>query len=300
MEVLVLGYGHAGKAYIAALERVAPNCKIFVTDIGPDVFVPERYLSPGRRKPEKFDLVIIATPPNSHLEGVQQTLELSDLIIVEKPIAIDPAEHTEILNLAAHRKNIYFSFHASFGQEFELLSDRISLMEFESLRLSHLFCDPYSGLNKQHLGGPFWDSIYNVVSVFLSIVVEPIEIENISILIDEKEKFIASVEYSFASTPRSINQFIEINWSTPFNLKISQLETSDACFHINHSSQAVTRCDGLEHSSLPFKHGRLIDHYSGVVKDALTNGCSDCHLAFANRISDVVFAISAERHGSKH
>ncbi len=133
----------------------------------------------------------------------------------------------------------------------------------------------------------------------MSIVVKPVEIEKISILIDEKERFVASIEYSFASMPQSIDQFIEINWSTPFNLKISQLEAGDTCLHINHSSQAITRCDGLEHSSLPFDQGRLIDHYGGVVKDALTNGCSESHLAFTNRISDIVFAISAERHGSE-
>ena len=43
MEICIIGFGHAGKAYTEAFKGVINEAKISIIDTDPTVFIPEHY-----------------------------------------------------------------------------------------------------------------------------------------------------------------------------------------------------------------------------------------------------------------
>ena len=299
MKALIIGFGHAGKAYTAALEATFNDIQIHIEDNNPLIEIPDKYLFFEKNKELFYDLAIVATPPDSHYEVMLELSKKSNLVIVEKPIAISWSVHQKILKFASENDGIYFSFHAAFGKELSILPSPILWQSSFKNRVSHLFCDPYLNFNKGHLGGPFWDSIYNIICIFLKICKDPMMVVDINILSDTQDCFEAKLEYQILSSKSKVEQFISIRWDTPFNLKTTQIEYERESININHTSQAITDLSGLNHKNIPFEVDRLVDHYKAVLYDALSLKSFKLNLSYAQNIADIVWKLEEARGKNK-
>lgn len=300
MKALIIGFGHAGKAYTAALEATFNDIQIHIEDNNPLTEIPNKYVFFEKNKQLFYDIAIVATPPSTHLVVMKKVYTRSKLVIIEKPIAIDRSDHNEILQFANENPGVYFSFHAAFGKELSILPISNLCQNSTIINMAHLFCDPYSKLEKQHLGGPFWDSIYNILSIFLRIFNEKLRVLDIQILRDTKFTFEAKVEYQSSTLKRNINQFITIRWDTPLNLKVSQIKSEGLGLNINHTDQSVTNLNGTNHESVIFVFDRLVEHYSAVLLDALKPKMREDNLKFANDIAEIVWQIETRRRNYKY
>jgi len=151
MKALIIGFGHAGKAYTAALEATFNDIQIHIEDNNPRTEIPDKYVFFEKNKQLFYDIAIVATPPSTHLVVMKKVYTRSKLVIIEKPIAIDRSDHNEILQFANENPGVYFSFHAAFGKELSILPISNLCQNSTIINMAHLFCDPYSKLEKQHL-----------------------------------------------------------------------------------------------------------------------------------------------------
>ena len=194
MEICIIGFGHAGKAYTEAFKGVINEAKISIIDTDPTVFIPEHYSKLDDISGLIFDVIVIATPPKTHLNVLASILNHARRIIIEKPICIEISQYEEIMLLARKSNKIYFAFHALFGKELSLIDFATATSAARSIEVSHIFFDPYNQAGKDALGGAFWDSIYNVVSVFYAFFDDYLSVESIAITVDRFDHFEASID----------------------------------------------------------------------------------------------------------
>ncbi|OOE31988.1 hypothetical protein BZG04_15880, partial [Salinivibrio kushneri] len=240
----------------------------------------------------EYDLTIIATPPSSHLFILRQFLSRSKKVIIEKPAAVSYQEYREILALA-NESNIFFSLHAYYGKELHLVRESDVELVNSMKHISQFFSDPYGG-NKKHLGGPFWDSIYNVLSVFDHLLQGDYSLLDVSDIENCDRYFIARCVYQThmsTNSPSLLTQYINIHWDKNINIKVSQVVSNGGVKTIDHTAQSVYDINGKDLSSLPFVNDRLSEHYAGVIEDIIKSSNNKKNLSRFARISDVVWKI---------
>lgn len=293
MKVLICGFGHAGKAYFAAVQNSCPSAEITVYDS--NSYVVENVncdsLTSLTELKDPFDLGIVATPPESHYEVLNLIHSVCKKTIVEKPVATTEADYRNISSIS-EISDVYFSFHAYFGKELTLMP-RDKINRASNVQVSHLFSDPY-GTSKAHLGGPFWDSIYNVISVFVNVFELDLKISRINILVDSKQSFKAVLTYS-CEQQIAVKQNISIDWGLNLNLKVSQFIIDEETFTLNHSQQSGYSADGLTSSVIPFELDRLSEHYRSVVQDVLDADSNSKNKQVEHKISRIVWEIERAR-----
>ena len=298
MRFLISGFGHAGKAYASAIEARFNQPEIYIKDINSSVIIPKGYIRVGDHGVDFYDVAIIATPPGAHLQALRSIIGCSKLVIVEKPIAIEQREYYQIMQLAAINANVYFSFHAFFGKELMLRNFVKEVCDSESVHFSHVFFDPYLGEDRSHLGGPFWDSIYNVVSIFHKLSQDSVSVESVVLGKDSFNVFEAKITYRLGVTLKVVTQDISIRWDMPVNLKVTQLNLDYAAYSINHSTQSVSDVSGLDHRCVDFESSRLEDHYGSVVEDALSERSIEKNSKISEVLSEIVWKIMGSRKRS--
>ena len=164
MKILICGFGHAGRAYAQAINSIDCSHQVYIYDLNENLVIPSWAIKIKDLASTRFDIGIVATPPDSHLSVLESIILQCSKVIIEKPIATDKEKYNKIIELASHYQ-VFFSLHAYFGKEMLLLPDLEEFKFKQNFSISHFFSDPYSN-EKENLGGPFWDSIYNVISVF--------------------------------------------------------------------------------------------------------------------------------------
>lgn len=237
-----------------------------------------------------IDLLIIATPPNSHLNLVKKVHGFSRRIILEKPFATSENEIYEIMELAKFGK-IFFSIHAMHGKEIELAREELGKNKLKNdLSITQLFYDPYYNNQSQNLGGPFWDSIFNALGIIYAIFnkIEIIDIKNIK----------NSEKYFFMSCRIKTKDFkidydFKIDWSLNINLKISEITSQRRRngLLINHSQQSVTNFLTNNTKCISFDGSRLSSHYKSVITDCLEENHLSENFIMAKYISNLVIKI---------
>ena len=78
-------------------------------------------------------------------------------------------------------------------------------------------------------------------------------------------------------------------------MKVSQIRADDAGYIVNHSMQSIAKIDGIGHDFLPFQNGRLVDHYSGVVEDALSSDTLNENNERATNFSKIIWELDDAR-----
>lgn len=288
MKFLICGFGHAGNAYAQAIHSILAEHQVFIFDLNPVVEIPAWANRVDDINTPEYDIGIVATPPASHLKTLEAIVNNCQKVIIEKPLATNKEEHKEILRLAESGV-VYFSLHAYFGKEMQLVTNVDSFEVSNAFSISHFFSDRY-GNAKANLGGPFWDSIYNVISIFHRITSGQFDLKSCNVVINNEKCFSAKCEYLGADS-NIINQTINIHWNKGLNLKVSQISQRDLCFTFNHSSQSLNNANGQVNLTIPFEIERLAEHYRSVVCEVIESQNNIDSLERVKSISEVVWAL---------
>ena len=120
VRVAIVGCGQIADAHLQAARRSRLATVVAVCDRSPDLArqaavrfaVPEWDTDFGRLLARtRPDVVHIATPPATHLRLFEQAVDAGAHVYVEKPFALDAAEATEMLAMAAERGRLVCAGH---------------------------------------------------------------------------------------------------------------------------------------------------------------------------------------------
>ena len=294
MNILIIGFGHAGRAYLKSIQNISNINKIHIIDI--NVKLSETIplnASFSKSCPEEiFDVGIVCTPPISHLDVLKKYIKHTKKIIIEKPIALEDAEINEIFDIAEKNK-VFFSIHSMYGKELLFSKKKLYKLEPNSY-ITQLFYDPYFLHKSNHLGGPFWDSIYNALGI-IYFIFGSLEINKIKILKDDSFSFQMNAIFNFKSVNAIYN--LTINWDKPANLKITEIfdpQLQNGLL-INHNQQCITDLSGENIEHKPFQISRLATHYKNVLVECINDDNFTSNNKLAKRISKQVLKINKAR-----
>lgn len=268
MQILILGYGHAGRAYANALSSLNFDFELTIVDLDENLrfHIPSGANFSAYIPQINYELAILATPPATHLQELNKLTKKSKKIIIEKPFATSTRELDKIFALS-QENNIFFSIHARYGEEIRLARHALCTSDTHS-QISQLFLDPYYPDGPQNLGGPFWDSIFNALGV-INELLDEISIENVHIVRSNQSIF--EIRCELVSAQGAFSYSLIIDWKQKMNLKVT--EVSSGCrkngILVNHSQQCLTTLSGEHLQHIPFTQSRLSAHYAAVLRDCL-------------------------------
>ncbi len=107
LNVVVVGFGHIGKLHLEIINQIEGLKAVALVDVIPvnsNLPVFSSIKDCHASFPE-IDLYVIATPNGLHYEQVKGALELKKNVLVEKPIALQKQQVTELISLA-HKNNV--------------------------------------------------------------------------------------------------------------------------------------------------------------------------------------------------
>lgn len=118
MNVGLVGFGYASATFHAPLIRATPGLRLAaIVSSAPERVrqaVPEARVvaSPSAMLQEAdIDLVVIATPNQTHFPLAREALECGRHVVLDKPFVLDPAEARQLLALADDRSRLLSVFH---------------------------------------------------------------------------------------------------------------------------------------------------------------------------------------------
>ena len=107
MNILIIGYGTAGKFYMSLLQRISYIKNIYVFD-------PAKKIINGKKFFSKFDLnkikklkishAIIATPSNLHYKYSKILLKNSINLLIEKPFVLKISDAKDLIKINKLKK----------------------------------------------------------------------------------------------------------------------------------------------------------------------------------------------------
>ncbi|PKM18804.1 MAG: hypothetical protein CVV11_10280 [Gammaproteobacteria bacterium HGW-Gammaproteobacteria-15] len=119
LRTLLVGYGYAGKTFHAPLLRATPGLKLthvassqaaqVKQQLGIDVTVLADYTAAVQLA--EIDLVVIASPNDSHAPLAELALRAGKHVVVDKPFALTYKEATALTALATEQKLLLSVFH---------------------------------------------------------------------------------------------------------------------------------------------------------------------------------------------
>jgi len=289
LQVCLVGLGHIGKIHVAALgiinslELVAGCDKNGeLASVLPAEARFHKRLDAALVDPE-IDLIVVATPNNTHNQIARAALAAGRNVIVEKPAA---ADHLELaaLNICAHRSKrlLWFAFHASTASEVlwtaeHLVNNRDLYGELSAFHCR--FFDPYLGSdqNKQtqtkSLETPWRDSGINAISVLQRLLpdlaLEASCLRRSKRRTDGSEVLSETAHFRFGNAGYGC---IETAWDQQLNHKSTELffAATGTRLLIDHSLQTVCRWrkGGEKEVLATFRGERLLNHYLNLFKEA--------------------------------
>jgi predicted dehydrogenase len=118
LRVGLLGYGYSGKTFHAPLVTALPDFELVAVSSRdaarvradlPDIAVHAEPLAVARL--DSIDLVIIATPNDTHAPLARAALDAGKHVVIDKPFTIDLAEARDLIALAERRNTLLSVFH---------------------------------------------------------------------------------------------------------------------------------------------------------------------------------------------
>ena len=175
LRVGVVGVGHIGSnhARLYAEQNAAEFTAIYDTDRAKaEQLAAAHGVRASESLPdflEQVDAASVATPTNSHFEVARQLLERGKHALIEKPIADNPAEATQLARMAAERQLILQVGHVErFNPVLSALEQRLTHPRFiEAHRLS-----PYP--NRSTDIGVVLDLMIHDLEIILHLVRSPV------------------------------------------------------------------------------------------------------------------------------
>lgn len=265
--VLLIGLGVIATKYIAGLKDSPYLELVYTCDINPQA--PARALLNDIPfgidykeiiSSNKIDIAIIATPPSSHFEIINECHKAGLKTIVEKPLCA--SEENCIKLIERENPNLDVIFHWIEGCEVKWFIENIKLNQIESININ--ISDPYAdenGVIKEEYYnkcGCWMDSGVNALSLLSQIIdLESLKINSFNSKIDTKSGFPYETLCQISSDTTHIS--INITWSKMVDRKESLIIADGHIYRLDHSNQSVS-IDGKEvfrDESMP----RLAHHY---------------------------------------
>lgn len=190
MNFLVIGLGSAGQRHLRVLQKkVGSNDLVFAYrgphkrglisedlqsenfDIDPINFYGANEITLLEEISTKtWDLVIIATPPSSHLQYFERIVGNSERILVEKPIAISLCAALKMQEITIQsKKPVFVGYQLSFHRIVKLISEWIGIIgEIKKCQtqFSEFMNDmnPFRSMNSHHLSSPDGGGVFMALS----------------------------------------------------------------------------------------------------------------------------------------
>jgi predicted dehydrogenase len=296
LRLCIVGLGHIGRVHVEAIEATDAIQLVAGCDTNPALaaILPEgtRFHSrlEGALTAGDVDVVVVATPNQTHNRIARMALEAGRHVIVEKPAATNRGELQALLTSARESgRLLYFALHASTASEV-LWTEKHLRKENEhygALTAFHCrFLDPYiDPLNRQlshadSLQAPWLDSGVNALSVLLRL--QPtLQLEATGLRCSRQlgEWTCILSETAHFRFGNAGYGCIETAWDQQLNQKHTELffAESGKRLVIDHSRQIVERWDsnGGREVLACFDGDRLVNHYLNLFGEAaasLRNG----------------------------
>lgn len=281
IKIAIIGLGHIGKIHIEALlsnsnyELVAvcdrnTSYKRFIDEA--DFFESyEEMLDIGG-----FEVVVVATPNNTHSVIAKDILLKGYNVILEKP-AVNTLDEFDTLEKTAFqsKKHIYYAFHAACASEVLWFRDYYerNKKEFGALKgFSCSFFDPYFDENSlidyaRGLDNPWLDSGVNALSVVNAFL----EVDNLTV----SSKKVSTKKLQNISTVvkfdiiDGILGIIDTAWDQGRNFKSTELYfENNKKVVLNHTTQqAMLIIPSDKKVMKEFQGERLLNHYINIFSD---------------------------------
>jgi len=289
LRLCIVGLGHIGRVHVASIQQIQSLRLVAGCDSNPalDELLPQEVRFHDNLEnalaATDVDLVVVATPNQTHNRIARQALEAGLHVMVEKPAASDPAELEALQASARHSgRLLWFALHAATGSEV-IWAERHLRKEGErygALTGFHSrFLDPYiNPLNRQlshadSLQTPWRDSGINALSVLLrlqpSLRLEPTGLRCSRQLGERPCILSETAHFRFGNAGYGC---IETAWDQQRNHKSTELffAGSGVRMLIDHSQQTVERwsSDGGHETLAAFEGDRLINHYLNLFCEA--------------------------------
>ena len=199
LRVGVVGVGHIGKnhARLYAETKAADFTAIYDTDASNAAQVAEQYKVRAAESLGEFadlvDAASIATPTSSHFAVAQPLLEKGKHLLVEKPIAEDTAQASQLAELAARRQLVLQVGHVErFNPVLSALEERLTHPRFiEAHRLS-----PFP--NRSTDIGVVLDLMIHDLEIILHLVRAPVQtIDAVGVPVLSRREDIANARLRF-------------------------------------------------------------------------------------------------------
>ena len=199
LRVGVVGVGHIGKnhARLYAETKAADFTAIYDTDASNAAQVAEQYKVRAAESLGEFadlvDAASIATPTSSHFAVAQPLLEKGKHLLVEKPIAEDMAQASQLAELAARRQLVLQIGHVErFNPVLSALEERLTHPRFiEAHRLS-----PFP--NRSTDIGVVLDLMIHDLEIILHLVRSPVQtIDAVGVPVLSRREDIANARLRF-------------------------------------------------------------------------------------------------------
>jgi predicted dehydrogenase len=201
LRVGVVGVGHIGKSHarIYAETKTARFAAIYDTDAAAAAEIAQQYQVRAAESLDEFaelvDAASIATPTSSHFAVSYPLLEKGKHLLVEKPIADDTAQASQLAELAAQRRLVLQVGHVErFNPVLGALEARLSHPRFiEAHRLS-----PFP--NRSTDIGVVLDLMIHDLEIILHLVRSPVQtIDAVGVPVLSRREDIANARLRFAN-----------------------------------------------------------------------------------------------------
>ncbi|PRY85234.1 Gfo/Idh/MocA family protein [Donghicola tyrosinivorans] len=222
-----------------------------------------------------MDVVVIATPPSTHLALAQEAFDAGVDVLLEKPATPEPEEYRALLQAAKRSgQRLQLAFHAAFGREmdwFKEARDEIYRTYGQPVGIECNFFDPYvvdGQLLPQAVGlhGSWRDSGINALSV-LDLV---LDLQTVTV---GKAQLMGHAQGQGLDTYSSVDLVwpggrgvINTSWQRGQNLKTTKVRFAEAELLLHHTDEVAV----LTHQGIarPFDQSngqpRLTNHYIGL------------------------------------
>ncbi|CAN5582688.1 oxidoreductase [soil metagenome] len=141
----LIGYGYAGRTFHAPLLRCVPGLVLSVVgSTKPDVVnaaIPDAIVCSPDEVPTRddLDLVVIATPNESHFPLAAAALRAGKHVVLDKPFTVTLAEARELVQIAEQHNRLLSVFHNR-RWESEVLGTQAALQSGALGRVTHYEC----------------------------------------------------------------------------------------------------------------------------------------------------------------
>lgn len=266
--VLVVGLGTIARTHLGALSR-RPDVRV-VAGVDPAVPTLDLPVYPsldaGLEAEPDPDLVVIATPTETHVRLVREVADRTDaLVLSEKPLATGPAELKTLADIA---DRVRVAHHFAFSPEVEWALRHVRAAGWrDPVNVVSTFHDAYAGLPAVRLASHVstWvDSGPNQLSL-LAPFLGPCQVVTHD---DRTDRAVTVLDHGSGRT------VLTSNWLAADTSKQTVIEYADGQVRMDHTSMTATVLrDGMvvEHVGYAGSDGRKEAHYRGLYDVLLTD-----------------------------